>query len=250
MKTPVRVGVFGARGRMGQRIVACAEARNDCEIVYTMDAESENGCVSACDVLIDFSLPQATDALVQSLKGCKAGLVTGVTGRSEAQQTLVTSLASNRPVFSAANFSLGIAVLNHLITQAVTALGPDFDTEVFEIHHRAKADAPSGTALQLAETAAAARGLPWPDSRRNRDGYTGAREQCEIGTAALRGGTVAGEHTVFLFGDSERLELTHRATDRDVFAIGALRAARWLTRKPPGLYSMVDLVRDTAGHAS
>ena len=250
MKPPVRVGVFGARGRMGQRIIACAEARADCEIVYTMDANSENGHLSVCEVLIDFSLPEATDGLVQSLGACKAGLVTGVTGRSETQQSLVAALASNRPVFAAANFSIGIAVLNHLIAQAVNALGPDFDAEVFEIHHRAKADAPSGTALQLAATAAAARGLPWPDSRRNRDGHTGAREPCEIGTAALRGGTVAGEHTVFLFGDSERLELTHRATDRDVFAVGALRAAVWLARKNPGLYSMVDLVQDTTGQRS
>jgi 4-hydroxy-tetrahydrodipicolinate reductase len=246
VNSPVRIGVFGARGRMGQRIIACAEARDDCRIVCTMDAGTETGRVSDCEVLIDFSLPQATDHLLECLEKCSAGLVTGVTGRNETQHAKVMAFSSNRPVFAAANFSLGIAVLNHLVAQAVTALGPDFDTEVFEIHHRLKTDAPSGTALQLAATAAACRGLPWPESRRNREGNTGARSDVEIGTAALRGGTVAGEHTVFLFGQSERIELTHRATDRDVFAIGSLRAARWLVGRAHGLYSMTDLVEDTA----
>ena len=243
MIKPTKLAVYGAAGRMGQRIVAIAETNPYFEVVATIDRNLSQGQVDDCDVVIDFSLPAATDGLLSLLAKIPAGVVTGVTGRTPEEADRVFAEAKRRPVFAAANFSLGVAVLNQLVQQAVAALGSEFDAEVFEIHHRMKEDAPSGTALRLAQTAAEASGLAWPDVRKNRDGRTGPRGEHEVGTAALRGGTVAGEHTVFLFGQSERLELTHRATDRDVFVHGALRAARWLTSQSPGRYEISDLIK-------
>ncbi len=242
MTQTTRLCIFGSAGRMGQRLLACAAENPLLEVVATIDVEGQTGDVAASQVIVDFSLPSATEKLLKTLKETQAGLVTGVTGRQPKEESLIQAESVVRPIFRAANFSLGVAVLNQLVAQAVSALGPDFDAEVFEIHHRLKADAPSGTALQLASTAASAAQFPWPASRRNRDGHTGPRGHEEIGTAALRGGTVAGEHTVFLFGQSERIELTHRATGRDVFALGALRAAAWLTKQPNGDYGMTDLI--------
>ena len=242
MSRAVKVGIFGSSGRMGQRLCALSETRPDLELVCRIDTNTIEGEPSDCDVMIDFSVANATEQLLAVLKTMDAGLVTGVTGRTDEQHAAITELASHRPVFSAANFSLGIAVLNQLVAMAAEALRDDFDCEVFEIHHRMKADAPSGTALQLAQTAAQTSGIRWPDGRRVREGNTSARGTHEVGTAAIRGGRVAGEHTVYFLGDSERLELTHRATDRDVFVVGALKAAKWLSGQKPGLYSMVNML--------
>ncbi len=227
---------------MGQRLVTCAESYPDLAIAATFDHGHREGDISQCDVVIDFSLPHATNTLVDLLSGHPAGLVTGVTGRDPEQTALIDAESNRRAVFSAANFSLGIAVLNHLVGQAVKMLGTDYASEVFEIHHSKKEDAPSGTALLLAKTACEAAGYAWPDARKNREGHTGPRGTEEVGTAALRGGNVAGEHTVFLFGAADRLELTHRATDRDVFVHGALRAASWLNGQPNGRYGMSHLM--------
>lgn len=227
---------------MGQRLCALAETDPGLELVCQIDTSTIVGEPSDCDVMIDFSVADATDQLLAILKTTDAGLVTGVTGRTDKQHAAVAELASQRAVFSAANFSLGIAVLNQLVAMAAVALKDDFDCEVFEIHHRMKADAPSGTALQLAQTAAQTSGIDWPGGRRVREGNTSTRGLGEVGTAAIRGGRVAGEHTVYFLGNSERLELTHRATDRDVFVVGALKAAKWLSRQTPGLYSMVNML--------
>jgi 4-hydroxy-tetrahydrodipicolinate reductase len=227
---------------MGQRVVACATDHPHLEVIATADRGVNSGDFAACDVIVDFSVAAATAGLLSILSDSKAALVTGVTGRTEAQHSQVLAEGDHRPAFYAANFSVGVAVLNRLVAEASRALGDTFDLEVFEIHHRRKADAPSGTALQLAETAAQAASIPWPDGRRVRDGQTGLRGDAEVGTAALRGGSVAGEHTVYLFGEAERLELTHRATDRDVFVYGALRAAYWVASQPVGLYGMTDLL--------
>lgn len=242
MKSPTRIGIYGAAGRMGQRLIAAAENTAEIEVIATIDRAQRNGDFSACEVIVDVSVADATDGLISALDGCTAALVTGVTGRNAEQTAAIHDEAGRRAVFIAANFSVGIAVLNRLVAEAAKALGEHYDIEVLELHHRKKADAPSGTALQLAETAAGSAGLSWPDSRRVRDGMTGPRQRAELGTAALRGGTVAGEHTVYFFGDSERIELTHRATDRDVFAHGALRAARWVSDQKPGRYGMSDLL--------
>ena len=227
---------------MGQRLVACAEADNDVVVTATFDRNTSTGSIAECEVLVDFSLPDATDQLLTYLQGHQTALVTGVTGRNHAQTAQVEALAETRAIFSAANFSVGVSVLNHLVSQAVQMLGPNYVSEVFEIHHGKKEDAPSGTALLLAETACRAAGYSWPEARKNREGHTGPRGECEVGTAALRGGQVAGEHTVFLFGAADRLELTHRATDRDVFVHGALQAAKWLSGQPKGHYGMQHLM--------
>lgn len=238
-----RFGLFGARGRMGQRIQACLPDHPSLELARAL-GRGDLGDFTNCAVVIDVAVASATEDLLQRLTkpgGPVRPLVTAVTGRSAAQQALVDAYAERAPVFTAANFSLGIAVLTRLVREAAAALGGD--VEVFELHHRHKADAPSGTALQLARVAAEAQGLGWPDGRAAvRDGHTGPRGDREVGLAALRGGAVPGEHTVFVFGDAERIELTHRAADRDVFAHGALRAAEWVVGREPGHYRMSDLL--------
>lgn len=238
----VRVGLFGARGRMGQRLERCMPQHPDLSLVATQDQDETKGHFADCDVVIDFSVAAATEVLLTRLAGTSAALVTGTTGRTSEQLAALEARSRVAPVFSAANYSLGVAVLTDLVARAARALGPAFDMEVFEIHHRHKIDAPSGTALHLAEAAATARDLPWPDASRARHGITAPRGDDEVGLAALRGGAVTGEHTVYFFGAAERLELTHRAADRDVFAHGALRAARWVVDQPPGRYDMEALL--------
>jgi len=227
---------------MGQRLERCLPQHPGLSLAATSDRGEPVGDFSQCDVIIDFSVADATDALLAQLTGTSIALVTGTTGRTPKQLAAIAERSAIAPVFSAANYSLGVAVLTDLVTRAARALGPAFDMEVFEIHHRHKIDAPSGTALHLAEAAADARGLSWPESGRTRHGQTGPRGDDELGLAALRGGAVTGEHTVYFFGAAERIELTHRAADRDVFAHGALRAAQWVVGQPPGTYDMKALL--------
>jgi 4-hydroxy-tetrahydrodipicolinate reductase len=233
-----QVGVFGAGGRMGGRIAACLADHPALALACAV-GRGDPARFDGCEVVVDVAVASATDDLFARLDG--QALVTAVTGRSAEQQALVDAYAERAPVFSAANFSLGVAVLTRLVRDAARAMGGE--VEVFELHHGAKADAPSGTALQLARAAADAQGLSWPAARAPvRDGNTGPRGDRQVGLAALRGGAVPGEHTVFVFGDAERLELTHRAADRAVFAHGALRAAAWVVGRPPGRYGMSDLL--------
>ncbi|MCB9546828.1 MAG: 4-hydroxy-tetrahydrodipicolinate reductase [Myxococcales bacterium] len=203
------------------------------------------GDFAGCDVVIDVAVASATDDLLARLDG--AALVTGVTGRDAAQQAAIHAYAERAPVLVAANFSVGVAVLRALARQAARALGPAFQAEIFEIHHRHKADAPSGTALALGAAVAEGAGLPWPDAAAT--ARAGRRGDAEIGLSAARGGDVVGEHTVFFLGPAERLELTHRATDRAVFAHGALRAAAWIAGRASGIYG-VDAWLDDALRAT
>lgn len=239
------LGVFGAGGRMGQRVLECVAAWPTLRLAAAASRGSGGAAALAeCDVVIDFSAADATDDLLDAL-GPGTALVTGTTGRDGRQIAAVEARAAAAPVFVAANFSLGVAVLTRLVEQATRGLGEQFDIEVAEIHHRQKADAPSGTALQLGRAAAEARGLPWPAARLPaREGLTGARPAGTVGFAAIRGSDVVGEHTVYFFGEGERLELTHKAADRRLFAHGALRAAQWLAGRPAGLYGMRDLLDD------
>ena len=237
----IRLGVFGAQGRMGRQIAEAVGEHPGVELVA--EVGRGGGDFAGCDVVIDVSVAGATEALLGVVGDVP--LVTGVTGRSAAQQAAVEARAKRGAVMVAANFSLGVAVLTRLARQAAAALS-GFDAEVFEIHHRHKADAPSGTALHLARAVADARGLDWPAARVNRDG-PGARGEGEVGVAALRGGGVAGEHTVFFCGPGERVELVHRAVDRSVFAHGAVRAARWLAGQGPGLYDVEAMLSDVMG---
>lgn len=189
------------------------------------------------DVIIDFSLPEVARELFTAAASWGVPLVTGTTG-FDARAALV-AVAAEAPVVAAANFSQGVTVLAHLCRLAAAAL-PDFDAEITEIHHRRKVDAPSGTAGWLAEAVEAAR----PDTARlhGRSGQVGARTDAEMAVLALRGGDVVGEHTLFLFGEGERVELSHRATDRTIFARGAVRAAEWAIGRAPGLYDMPEVL--------
>ncbi len=222
-------------GRMGTAVLRLLGEADDLGIAADSDV---------ADAVIDYSHPEWSGPLIARLLGAPRPLVIGTTGLDEALQADLEALAARVPVVQAANTGTGIAVLRRVVEQAAAALGPGWDVEVLEMHHRRKVDAPSGTAWLLVDAAGDATG---GDGRAravaSRVGETGARTDSEIGVQTLRGGDVVGEHTVFLVGHGERLELTHRCWDRDTFARGGVRAARWLLEgRPPGLYSMNDVL--------
>jgi 4-hydroxy-tetrahydrodipicolinate reductase len=245
---------------MGRAVLALAAARTDVQITSALvrpgspaeGAEVAPGVIATgdaaaalarADVYIDFATPQATaDVAIAALaRGCAA--VVGTTGLGDRAHAALEVLSKRAPVLWAPNFSPGVNLLLDLAERAARALGPEFDLEIVEIHHRKKRDAPSGTALALGEALARGRadagGLA---QRLGRAGDTGPRAAGELGIAAVRGGDVIGEHTAYFLGDHERIELTHRAATRDVFAAGALRAAVWLAGKPAGRYRMRDVL--------
>jgi 4-hydroxy-tetrahydrodipicolinate reductase len=189
------------------------------------------------DVVVDFSLPPALEALSRLAARRQVALVSGTTGLTDT--SCLDEAARKIPVLWAANMSLGVLVLSELATLAAQRLGPGFDVEISEVHHRNKVDAPSGTALRLADAVRRARELRTVSGR---EGIVGKRPNDEMGVFGLRGGDVIGDHTVHLLGAGERLELTHRATNRDLFARGALQAARWLTKQPSGRYALSDVL--------
>jgi 4-hydroxy-tetrahydrodipicolinate reductase len=251
----LRVASVGALGRMGECIRAAVAAAPDAELVGALEAaghpelgrQLEGAVVSddpelalaRADVAIDFSTPAATLRALRAAADLGVAYVCGTTGFTGAERAELEQLASRVAVVAAPNFSVAVNALLHLVGEAVRLLGPEFDAEIFELHHAAKRDAPSGTALRLAAAVAEARGQGAGDTLvRERQGDTGPRRPGSIGVMALRGGDNPGEHTVLLVGRGERLELSHRAATRDHFAAGALRAARWLRGRPPGLYSM------------
>jgi 4-hydroxy-tetrahydrodipicolinate reductase len=204
-----------------------------------VSADLASGLLGA-EVVIDFSLAPAVAQLVAVAAKNGVALVIGTTNLDALTVTALEKAATRVPVLWARNMSLGVQVLAELVETAIQRLGPGFDAEIVEVHHRHKVDAPSGTALRLADAVKAAR----PESKLlyGRHGQPGARSDNEVGVMALRGGDVIGDHTVFLFGNGERLELTHRATSRDLFAHGAVAAARYLVGKKPGMYSIADVV--------
>jgi 4-hydroxy-tetrahydrodipicolinate reductase len=210
------------------------------DVVASTDLDHGLG---ACDVYVDFTTPDATAAAAAVATRIGRAAVIGTTGLGAAHERAIAELARVAPVVVAANFSLGVNLLIGLVGQAARILGPDWDAEVVELHHKAKRDAPSGTALALARAIAAGHGSDYAAVKRHaRDGEVGARPRGEIGVASVRGGDVIGEHTAYFFGAHERLELTHRATSRAIFAIGALRAAAWVSGQPPGRYDMQDVL--------
>ncbi len=195
------------------------------------------------DVLIDFTAPSALEATLDAACDGRTAIVIGTTGLEAAHHTMIDRAARSIAVLQAANTSLGVTLMMRLVADAAQALGPDWDIEIAELHHRHKVDAPSGTALALGAAAAAGRGVSLTDvSDRGRDGLTGPRVEGHIGFAALRGGSAAGDHLVLFAGDGERLELRHLAENRDIFARGAIKAAIWLAGKPPGRYAMDDVL--------
>ena len=195
------------------------------------------------DGIIDFTIPAASVELAGLSAQARIVHVIGTTGLSETQEAAIDAAARHATIVKSGNMSLGVNLLAALVKRAAASLGEDFDIEIAEMHHRAKVDAPSGTALLLGEAAAAGRAISLKErSVRVRDGHTGAREAGDIGFATLRGGSVVGDHMVMFAGDGERIELSHRAESRDIFARGAVKAAIWAKGKKPGRYSMANVL--------
>ncbi|MCT2398096.1 4-hydroxy-tetrahydrodipicolinate reductase [Novosphingobium mangrovi (ex Huang et al. 2023)] len=234
-----RIGIIGSNGRMGRAIAEAVEAAGE-ELAGGIDKDGDVAALAAqADVLIDFSSPAALEGNLDAAVATGLPIVIGTTGLEERHHWLIDKAAETIPVLQTGNTSLGVTLLAHLVREAAGRLGEDWDIEIVETHHRMKVDAPSGTALLLGEAAADGRGVDLADnSVRGRDGITGKRETGTIGFAALRGGTVAGDHTIHFLADNERLSLSHMAENRGIFARGALRAAQWLRDKPAGRYTM------------
>jgi 4-hydroxy-tetrahydrodipicolinate reductase len=242
MKT--RVLIVGSKGRMGQALVACAGKTPGLEVVAQIDKGDDLASViGGCDVVIDFSAHSATAAVAELCAGQHKALVIGTTGHTDTDTFQIKRQTERIPIVWASNFSTGVNTLFWLTRKAAEILGPEFDLEVVEMHHRLKKDAPSGTAKTLAEILAEARKLQLNmAARHGRTGLVGERTPGEIGVHSIRGGDVVGDHTVIFANLGERLELTHKASSRDTFANGALRAAQWLVGRQPGLYNMQDVL--------
>ncbi len=229
---------------MGQALVACAKKIPGLEVVAQIDQNDDLAAViGLCDVVIDFSAHSATVEVAHLCAEHNKALVIGTTGHTDTDTFEIKKHKSQIPIVWASNFSTGVNTLFWLTRKAAEILGPDFDLEVVEMHHRLKKDAPSGTAKSLAEILADVRKLHLDEAARHgRAGIVGERTQGEIGVHSIRGGDVVGDHTVIFANAGERVELTHKASSRDTFANGALRAAEWLVKQEPGLYDMQDVL--------
>jgi len=233
---------------MGKAISSIA-GEHDCEISFPVDVgDNPAGGIDSCDVVIDFSLREATLPLAKLSAQAGKPMVIGTTGHQADEKNEIEALSKQIPMVWAGNFSTGVNLLFYLTEQAARVLDSrsNFDAEVIEMHHRLKKDAPSGTADRLLEILKSSRNLTDSQIAHGRDGIVGERPADEIGSHALRGGDVVGDHTVMFAGMGERIELTHRATDRKIFAAGALKAAKWVFGQPPSLYSMQDVLGLTA----
>jgi len=262
-----KMGVVGCGGRMGRMLIAEIAASEGCAVAGGSEApgsgyvnqdigelagigrigipigENVESVIKQSEVILEFTSPEATAEHAAIAARLGTAMVIGTTGLTTAHGEAVRQAARNIPIVWAANMSLGVNILLTLVEEVARRLGPDWDIEILEMHHRNKVDAPSGTALALGQAAAAGRGVVLDEvAQRVRDGITGARRTGDIGFATLRGGDVAGEHQVVFAGIGERLELTHRATTRAIFAKGAVRAARWVVGRPPGLYGLKEVL--------
>jgi 4-hydroxy-tetrahydrodipicolinate reductase len=250
----IKVGVFGASGRVGRLIIEDLKETADISLssVYVRNnlnfsidpsvlvTSNMEAFLKACDVVIDFSLPDACQSLVEGAIKTPTPLVIGTTGLDTHQLNLLKEASESMPILYATNMSLGVALLNKLVKQASAALD-GFDIEIVEMHHKHKKDAPSGTALTLGESAAQGRGLDLDKVRvSGRNGNIGERSKDEIAVLALRGGDIVGRHTVGFYNDGEFIELNHTATSRNTFSKGAIRAGSWIADKEAGLYSIAD----------
>jgi len=267
MTDQLKIGIVGAAGRMGRMLVQVVSETECCVLAGASEVDGaphvgmdagllagtgESGVLittdtaamfAGVDAVIDFTVPAATaiHAGLAAEAGC--ALIAGTTGLEEPHRTALHEAAKRVPVVWASNMSSGVNLMFAITERVARALDPDFDIEIVEMHHKHKVDAPSGTALSLGEAAARGRDVDF-DSEKilSREGITGARERGKIGFATLRGGDVVGEHSVIFVGAGERIELTHRATDRGIFARGAVRAARWTEGRAPGFYAMADVL--------
>ncbi|WP_447728072.1 4-hydroxy-tetrahydrodipicolinate reductase [Sphingomonas koreensis] len=233
------IGIYGSLGRMG---VAIRDILAEQGVKFAGGADAGDDpatLAAAADALVDFSTPVALEAHLAAARAAGTPIVIGTTGLSAQHHALIDEAARDIAVLQTGNTSLGVVLLARLVREAAARLGPDWDIEIAEMHHRQKVDAPSGTALMLGEAAAAGREVSLGEVRvADRAGLTGARAEGTIGFASLRGGTVIGDHLVVLAGAGERIELAHRAEDRAIFARGAVKAALWLAGRPAGRYTM------------
>ena len=265
--TDMRLVVVGAAGRMGRALIAAVTAEPGVVVSAALERPGSSAlgedagvlaglgpigvpvsddvlqAFVAADGVLDFTTPAATVGFAEIAAQARIAHVIGTTGCGPAEEAAIAAAARHAPIVKSGNMSLGVNLLAALVRQAARALGPEFDIEIVEMHHRHKVDAPSGTALLLGEAAAEGRGAALADvAVRARDGHTGPRPVGAIGFQSLRGGSVVGDHLVVLAGDGERIELGHRAESRTVFARGAIRAALWARGRKPGLYSMADVL--------
>jgi 4-hydroxy-tetrahydrodipicolinate reductase len=263
----MRLVIAGAGGRMGRALIHAIAVTRGVTLAGAIEAAGSapigrdagelaglgaNGIkvasdaaplIKAADGLIEFTVPTATLALAELTSAAGIAHIIGTTGHSAEHEAAIAKAASRAPIVKSGNMSLGVNLLAALVKRVAQSLDDSFDIEILEMHHRAKIDAPSGTALMLGEAAAAGRRIALEaHSARGRDGVTGARRTGDIGFASLRGGTVTGDHSVIFSGAMERIELTHRAEDRTMFAQGAVKAALWAKDKKPGLYTMADVL--------
>lgn len=263
----VRIAVMGAAGRMGRELVRTVHQTEGCIVAGGTEpkgsphvgadigelagigrlgiaiSDDPLDLFTRIDAILDFTGPRATVEFAGLAANARIVHVIGTTGFSEADEAAIAAAARHATIVKAGNMSLGVNLLAALTKKVAAALDADFDIEIVEMHHKMKVDAPSGTALMLGEAAAAGRKLALKDcSVRVRDGHTGARRRGDIGFATLRGGSVVGEHTVIFAGEGERIELSHKATDRGIFARGAVKAALWGRGRAPGLYAMSDVL--------
>ena len=262
-----RIGVVGCAGRMGQMLIreivgskgstfaggteapgSAMLGKDAGEVAGVGGLQSKIGSDPAAlfataDAVIDFTAPKATVAHARLAAEKRKALVIGTTGLTEADIAAIAEAARHTTIVRSPNMSLAVNLLEALTERVAASLGPDYDIEIFEIHHKHKVDAPSGTALLLGDAAARGRKVKLSDvAVRGRDGHTGARKEGTIGFTAARGGSEVGDHVVMFCGEAERIELTHKATGRQIYARGAVRAALWARGKPPGLYSMKDVL--------
>jgi 4-hydroxy-tetrahydrodipicolinate reductase len=267
MSEPLRLVVPGAAGKMGRMILKVISETPSTELVAAIERQASpllgqdagtvaglqplgvalrgdlDDALAQADAIIDFTAPAATAWTVSRAAEHEVAMVIGTTGLGEAEKRAIWHAAERIPIVLSANMSLGVNVLFGLLAQAAAALGKDYDVEIVELHHRLKKDAPSGTALAMANVLAEALGRDLgKDARYGRQGDVGARTPDEIAVLAVRGGDIVGEHTAYFCGMGERLEITHRASSRETFARGAVRAAEWLRDRDPGLYDMQDVL--------
>jgi len=240
----LRILISGCKGRMGRAVIQAVERHPDCVLGAAIDAgDSLEEAMAKSDAVIDFTTHHFSDELVAACVKHRKPLIMGTTGHTPEELARIREAAKVLPVVVAPNFSVGVNTLFWLTRKAAQILGGAFDLEVIEMHHRMKTDSPSGTARRLVEILCEETGASYAkDARHGRFGDVGARTKKEIGVHALRGGDVVGDHTVVFANEGERVELTHRATSRDTFANGAVRAAAWLRGKSPGIYDMQDVL--------
>jgi 4-hydroxy-tetrahydrodipicolinate reductase len=263
----MKIAVMGAAGRMGRELIRVIAAEPGCTVGGAVEttgsaaigrdigelagldrlglsvSSDAAAVIAAADAIVDFTVPKASVEFARLAAKSGTAHIIGTTGFDAASEAAIAEAATRTAIVKAGNMSLGVNLLVALTKQVAAALGNDFDIEIVEMHHRMKIDAPSGTALMLGEAAASGRKVALAErSVRARVGHTGPRRAGDIGFATLRGGSVVGEHTVIFAGEGERIELTHRATDRGIFARGAVKAALWAKGRAPGLYAMTDVL--------